>query len=395
MNNMEYLTTQEASEKWNISLRYVQKLLAAGKVEGAVKVSRTWLIPADARKPDNIGCNSDHDRISKPHLEGHMLIEAIRFAPGTLEEKINAITDTRKQHQALCELAYLRGDFKAGLSEYHTTDPSDPMRVYILNLACLCAISTGDYVLFGQIDGELKEKASHTDLNPEDKKILELSIVLARVSMYASDYEITMDDITALPAEVRFFGMYLYAKMLHQEGKYERLIGVVQGVLALSPTETCSVSEIYLCLLCGGSFLVLGNAEKALYYLKKALEMGLSDGLITPFAELYTVFPGMMKQTLRTDYPEWYQQIFDQGQRILANWIGIHNRYAKDHVTNILTLEEYNIAVFAVNGKTNAQIAGHFNMSVSSVKRKLEGIYARLLIGSRQELTEFVRWNSD
>ena len=48
---MEYMTTKEAEEKWNISERRIRQLLAEGRIEGAVKVGGTWNIPIDAIKP--------------------------------------------------------------------------------------------------------------------------------------------------------------------------------------------------------------------------------------------------------------------------------------------------------------------------------------------------------
>lgn len=48
---MEYLTTVEMSKKWNISSRRIGVLCAGGRVEGAVKKGKTWLIPMDAKKP--------------------------------------------------------------------------------------------------------------------------------------------------------------------------------------------------------------------------------------------------------------------------------------------------------------------------------------------------------
>ena len=48
---MEYLTTVEMSEKWNISSRRIGMLCADGRIDGVVKKGKTWLIPADAEKP--------------------------------------------------------------------------------------------------------------------------------------------------------------------------------------------------------------------------------------------------------------------------------------------------------------------------------------------------------
>ena len=48
---MEFMTTKEATEKWNISERRIRQLLEDGRIEGAVKVGNNWNIPIDANKP--------------------------------------------------------------------------------------------------------------------------------------------------------------------------------------------------------------------------------------------------------------------------------------------------------------------------------------------------------
>ena len=48
---MDYITIKEAAEKWDISVRGVQKYCEAGRIPGAVQPARDWLIPKDAEKP--------------------------------------------------------------------------------------------------------------------------------------------------------------------------------------------------------------------------------------------------------------------------------------------------------------------------------------------------------
>ena len=48
---MEYMTVREASGKWNITERWVQKLCEENRVNGVVRFSRVWMIPKDALKP--------------------------------------------------------------------------------------------------------------------------------------------------------------------------------------------------------------------------------------------------------------------------------------------------------------------------------------------------------
>lgn len=50
---MEYLTTTQIAEKWNISRRRVSKLCAEGRIEGAMHMGNMWLVPENAQKPDD------------------------------------------------------------------------------------------------------------------------------------------------------------------------------------------------------------------------------------------------------------------------------------------------------------------------------------------------------
>ena len=50
---MEYLTSQEISKEWQISSRRVALLCEEGRVYGAVKKGKTWLIPEGANKPED------------------------------------------------------------------------------------------------------------------------------------------------------------------------------------------------------------------------------------------------------------------------------------------------------------------------------------------------------
>lgn len=50
---MDLLTTSEMAEKWNISRRRVTTLCSEGRIEGAIIRGNTWLIPEDAKKPED------------------------------------------------------------------------------------------------------------------------------------------------------------------------------------------------------------------------------------------------------------------------------------------------------------------------------------------------------
>lgn len=50
---MELLTTSEIAKKWDVSRRRVTTLCIQGRVEGAILKGNTWLIPENAKKPED------------------------------------------------------------------------------------------------------------------------------------------------------------------------------------------------------------------------------------------------------------------------------------------------------------------------------------------------------
>jgi 4-alpha-glucanotransferase len=47
----EYITEQEAAKKWNVSVRWVQRLCKEKRIDGIININRVWLIPKEAGKP--------------------------------------------------------------------------------------------------------------------------------------------------------------------------------------------------------------------------------------------------------------------------------------------------------------------------------------------------------
>ncbi len=48
---MDFITAQEAADKWGITRRRVQILCGKGRIKGAVKKANLWLIPENSEKP--------------------------------------------------------------------------------------------------------------------------------------------------------------------------------------------------------------------------------------------------------------------------------------------------------------------------------------------------------
>ena len=50
---MEWITPKEASQKWGITERRIQKLCEESRIDGAVRFGKVWAIPKNAKKPED------------------------------------------------------------------------------------------------------------------------------------------------------------------------------------------------------------------------------------------------------------------------------------------------------------------------------------------------------
>lgn len=47
---LDYISVQQASDKWEISKRRIQKLCEENRIDGAVRFGHAWAIPKNAPK---------------------------------------------------------------------------------------------------------------------------------------------------------------------------------------------------------------------------------------------------------------------------------------------------------------------------------------------------------
>ena len=48
---MDYLSVKETAGRWGVTERRVQQLCKAGRIPGAAKFGKSWMVPKDAKLP--------------------------------------------------------------------------------------------------------------------------------------------------------------------------------------------------------------------------------------------------------------------------------------------------------------------------------------------------------
>lgn len=80
-----YLNVKETAERWGISERCVRSLCAEGRVEGAQRAGRLWMIPSEAIQPPDARRKDLPDLITRVHQKREMLDGLRPLTEGELE----------------------------------------------------------------------------------------------------------------------------------------------------------------------------------------------------------------------------------------------------------------------------------------------------------------------
>ncbi len=134
----------------------------------------------------------------------------------------------------------------------------------------------------------------------------------------------------------------------------------------------------------------LGEEEQAEASLCAAMDLGLPCGMITPFADSFTMLGSLMDKCLQRLYPEYRKPVEDLWESSFKNWISFHNKFTRENITTLLTAQEYQIAYLAAKGATYKEIAKRMHLSAGRVKNVLTGIYGKLCIEKKSQLKNLV-----
>lgn len=385
---MEYISTIEASEKWGVSLRQVQRLLAGNRIPFAKKYGGSWMIPENAKKP--IDPRREKKLSHNSVAISSTIIPLSDHNPGSSVET-KAGERVRLQYES--ELAYLKGDFKQAMSCFLKTEGDDAARLQTCPIAVAAAISMGNYDAYIEIDTYLK-RCLKGDKGSEVSAMAELALATAAVSVLAPNMVpdwLKEGDLGAYTASLRPYVLYLRAKYFQCIGSFETMLVVAQTTLSLYPVQQgITLTEIYLRLVCATACYYLERRDEARRWLLETMSVALPQGYITPFAEVVTALGGLVEQCLKQKYPEYFDSIIGQCKLTWKNWITFHNLFAKDNITLLLSVREYHLALLVAHRVPYSKIAKQNAISVGRLKNIVQEIYEKLFISSRDELSRYL-----
>ena len=396
-DDMDYMTVNQAAKKWDVSSRWVQALLKSNRINEAVRLSRDWMIPANAQKPGDprlekkrpptqSSLQAELDRVLDVSSDSGPRDDPYGFLDAIKEKKI------RKPTEAI--LAYLRGDFEYVKRCYKESDGDDVLKLLISPLSIAASISDGDHPFYLETEKWLKEIID-ADLGAGVTAYAQLSLAIGYLGGRAPDMAsewIKNGDFSNLHPHIRSDATIRRIEYMHITKRYESMLDTAQALISLRclPDNELSGNDIILRTRCAIACHYLGRETEAKSWLTGAMDIALPHGFITPFTETALLMGGLTERCVREYYPYLYDSMLEQSARTAVNWVMFHNRFTKDNITRILTLQEFEIAALVVRHVSREKIAEHFNYSKRWVNKKIETIYSKLLINNKNELEQYI-----
>ena len=370
---MKFLTIDEIAPKWNVGVRRVQLLCAAGKIQGAVRFGRDWMIPEDAQKPvdgrTRAGRMRDSDDMPLPRKTPFLYMSDLFRTPGEAD-RIAAQLSYNHEAQVLfeAEVAYSRGEIDKVYDSANYLLGKHSGFYAVLSagmLLAMCAIWKGDIEMWRRAKVHISDAPAKND---DDRDVMQLAISAVDIMLYVVEnfpewfkigcFEPLHKD--AFPAAKVYYAKYLYAvayavateiiKIEGVQGLYlmSAIPNTIEPLICWANANGTVMSEIYLRLTCAAVYHNAGQDEQAIRHIDRAISLALPDRLYKRYNEGWSRLSGAVR-----------------GRTIVTS----------------LTTRQREIAKLAAFGMSNKEIADKLNMSLAGVKQALVAITDKTGVG--------------
>lgn len=392
---MEFQSAKEAAQRMGISLRAVQKQAKEGKIPGAKKNGREWLIPLCS---ENTQEKFTHSK--EKHEKASVRIMPLMcgcFKPGNALTYIESLKNKEEHAIAVAEYYYFSGrpDKVIEITEKYMKSKNVSVKLSAALMYCFSSVAFGRtnaaHYAISIIEQELKKAYCNKNT---DETTLAYCVLIAYTTKVLFHINIGQlppleSIIKNLPDGLKFFACYLLAHMEYLKGNYERSLGIAGTAFMISGNGYI-IPSIYTNLIITMNLMSLGKVNEAKNIFNTAWKTALQDDFIEAFAEHHGLLQGTIEVCLKNAYPEYYKKIIKMTYEFSAGWRKIHNPTMNEQVADNLTTTEFTVAMLYNRGWSMNEIAEYLHISKNTVKYHISMIYEKLCIKNRKELSKYM-----
>ena len=406
---MNMITVKQAAEKWGVTPRRVQELCKEGKIKGAQRWERTWMIPAHAVLPSTAKGDVPHMPMPKksPFLDMTNIYNTAGDADGRA-----AMLENNPEAFALLEaqLAYRRGEIYKVYDHARYFLSAHSGFYAILGggmLLALCAIWRGDMDLWVEAKRHICSAPCESEVQ---RDMISLALAIVDSSVYDNkDYPewFKRGNFEALPPDAHpaakvFYTKYLYmsafgiaSKQIDFEGiqglALMRLIPkTIEPMISQAVVDKTILPEIFLRLSCAVAYYNSGDREHAIVHMDKAIALALADRLYGVLVEYVRHFDCLLEERIALVDPSAVENIKELYVVYSVGWSKLSGAVRNRNIASNLTAREREVAKLVTFGFTSKEIASMLYIAESTVKQTVLRVVQKTGVKDRSEFASIL-----
>lgn len=393
---MKFETAAQAAARMGVTVRAVQKWAKEGKLEGAQKMGRDWMIPFGAVVTESKTEMAEVETEKKVFDVAFPMFQLPYFS-GDILEHINKINDIDERNLYLMEYYYFIGELEKSedITELYIDSPNLKYRLSAELFSTFDNMITGHLHKVHFAAGLLKMEIENSDLTDEsvvrDNALKVFAGVVLKTQLHTPFETVPQIEeyIKHLPEGLRIIALYLSAYKAYLAKDYSRSLGIAQAAINCS-TMQYPIPKIYCNIICAIDCINLLQLGKAGEYIKKAWELAIPYKMYMPFVEHYSILQGLLENHFKHTDNNNYNKIIDLARTYNTTWYQVYNKKTDGKVTSELTPTEFTIAMLYSRNWKAKEIAAHMHIAERTVTNYIQVIYEKLNINGRKELEKYV-----
>lgn len=387
-----YETITEMAERLNVSKRTIQIWANSGKIPGAIKQGKMWLLPrnsdvvTDAPLPA-----ADKARV---HLRTPMPLMNMSYVPGGCLESISSMTDEESRTFAMAEFYYEKSNPQkvCDIIEDAWANARGHFKPATFLFYAFANLGLGNIQLARMALLSIKEELESAEgcATPQEKAMQVYIDNLAHAALHLPKPKNALEDyIYLLPEGMKVHASYALAYEAYLEGEYEKAIGIAELTGWTHRNDyPCALIDVHI--VAAMCYMEIKKPDKAEMHLKKAWELAYPDGFFQMFGEHHSRLCGLIEKCFKKDYPNEYEQIIKIANVYNRGWRKLVMKGDENEMPEQLSATELCVAALAGRNWSNAEIGEQMHISTHTVKYYLSIVYQKIGISTRKELREYL-----
>lgn len=384
---MNYLSTKELSEAWDVSISLIVRLAKAGRIPGAKLVGKSWVFPADAEKPKDKrkkALTADTPK-STFHFPLYM------YLPYSDSEVRNTFSE---EEQALYEAERLfhQGDVAAAvvkLEQLYLDNPGRYVRYGVLYYLSIGNIHLHNYTkacqYYHAINHLFLKETAHQH---------ELALILYDLeTFFAGNEQFLSKDLlafpNAFPPDMQGYLLLVsaYTDLLHALISNDRInTAPYQIICDHSLTQYSDLCQIVLLMYTALLLYSQQSISESRHYLLKSCLLARENNMLNAVIFVFGYYPELFKGVLENEDP----MLLDQLNRLAGHYQKAFNglliHLKKTEVFQLLSPGDYQLLSIAKNGATHKEIAAALHLSPATISKRFAVLYEKTGTHNKNEL---------